>query len=162
MRTSVSDVYAAGDVAQVGDRLIGLWSVSTDMGNVAGANAAGDWVDYKEPVISTMLVAFDHEIFSIGEVNLSPEVCRITEVWDPIEDFYKKTYMQDGVMLGEIIIAPKVNTAEAFRTLGRDGSGKKRVNKWKCQVCGYIHEGPEPPDECPVCGAPKERFEPVE
>lgn len=162
MRTSVSDVYAAGDVAQVGDRLIGLWSVSTDMGNVAGANAAGDWLDYKEPVISTMLVAFDHEIFSIGDVNLSPEACRITEVWDPIEDFYKKTYMQDGIMRGEIIIAPKVNTAEAFRTLGRDGSGKKRITKWKCQVCGYIHEGPEPPDECPVCGAPKERFEPVE
>jgi NAD(P)H-nitrite reductase large subunit len=50
MRTSASDVYAAGDVAQVGDRLIGLWSVSTDMGNVAGANAAGDWLEYKEPV----------------------------------------------------------------------------------------------------------------
>jgi len=50
MRTSASDVYAAGDVAQVGDRLIGLWSVSTDMGNVAGANAAGDWLEYKDPV----------------------------------------------------------------------------------------------------------------
>ncbi len=29
---------------------------------------------------------------------------------------------------------------------------------WKCIVCGYIHEGPEPPDVCPVCGAPKEDF----
>ncbi|HNX92444.1 MAG TPA: FAD-dependent oxidoreductase [Syntrophomonas sp.] len=161
MRTSASDVFAAGDVAQVGDRLIGLWSISTDMGNVAGANAAGDWVEYKEPIISTMLAAFDHEIFSIGDVNLPAEKCRVTEVWDPVEDFYKKTYMQDGVLMGEIIIAPKVNTAEAFRSLGKDGSGKKRVTKWKCQVCGYIHEGPEPPDECPVCGAPKERFEPI-
>jgi len=26
-------------------------------------------------------------------------------------------------------------------------------------VCGYIHEGIEPPDECPVCGAPKEMFD---
>ncbi|HWQ74066.1 MAG TPA: FAD-dependent oxidoreductase [Syntrophomonas sp.] len=161
MRTSASDVFAAGDVAQVGDRLIGLWAVSTEMGNVAGANAAGDWLEYKEPLISTMLAAFDHEIFSIGEVNLDADKCRVTVVWDPVEDFYKKTYMQDGVLLGEIIIAPQVNTTEAFRSIGRDGSGKKRVTKWKCQVCGYIHEGPEPPDECPVCGAPKERFEPV-
>lgn len=161
MRTSASDVFAAGDVAQVGDRLIGLWSVSTEMGNVAGANAAGDWLEYKEPLISTMLAAFDHEIFSIGDVNLDADKCRVTVVWDPVEDFYKKTYMQDGVLLGEIIIAPQVNTTEAFRSIGRDGSGKKRVTKWKCQVCGYIHEGPEPPDECPVCGAPKERFEPV-
>jgi len=30
--------------------------------------------------------------------------------------------------------------------------------KWKCSVCGYIHEGEEPPDECPVCGASKYQF----
>jgi rubredoxin/uncharacterized membrane protein len=29
---------------------------------------------------------------------------------------------------------------------------------WKCTVCGYVHEGPEPPDKCPVCNAPKEKF----
>lgn len=32
------------------------------------------------------------------------------------------------------------------------------MKKWKCTVCGYIHEGPEPPDVCPVCGAPKSAF----
>jgi len=30
---------------------------------------------------------------------------------------------------------------------------------WRCTVCGYVHRGPEPPDECPVCGAPGEAFE---
>jgi len=35
------------------------------------------------------------------------------------------------------------------------------MKKWRCRVCGYIHEGPEPPDVCPVCGAPKEEFEEV-
>jgi rubrerythrin len=30
--------------------------------------------------------------------------------------------------------------------------------KWKCTVCGYIHEGEEPPDKCPVCGAPASQF----
>jgi rubredoxin/uncharacterized membrane protein len=29
---------------------------------------------------------------------------------------------------------------------------------FKCTVCGYVHEGPEPPDKCPVCNAPKEKF----
>ena len=33
---------------------------------------------------------------------------------------------------------------------------------WRCTVCGYIHYGDEPPDECPVCGAPALEFEPVE
>ena len=30
---------------------------------------------------------------------------------------------------------------------------------WRCAVCGYIHQGPEPPDMCPICGSPKETFE---
>ncbi len=30
--------------------------------------------------------------------------------------------------------------------------------KWECTVCGYIHEGDTPPDECPVCGVGPESF----
>ncbi len=30
--------------------------------------------------------------------------------------------------------------------------------KWTCSVCGYVHEGPEAPDFCPQCKAPKEKF----
>ncbi|MGB7061190.1 MAG: rubrerythrin family protein [Candidatus Zixiibacteriota bacterium] len=31
--------------------------------------------------------------------------------------------------------------------------------KWRCGNCGYIHEGTEPPDECPACAHPKAYFE---
>jgi rubredoxin len=30
--------------------------------------------------------------------------------------------------------------------------------RWECVICGYIHDGEEPPDICPVCDAPKEFF----
>ncbi|MCD6215511.1 MAG: rubrerythrin family protein [Candidatus Aenigmarchaeota archaeon] len=30
---------------------------------------------------------------------------------------------------------------------------------WVCRKCGYIHEGTEPPEECPSCGHPKSYFE---
>ena len=30
--------------------------------------------------------------------------------------------------------------------------------KWKCTVCGYIHEGERPPEVCPACGAFKYQF----
>jgi len=33
---------------------------------------------------------------------------------------------------------------------------------FKCEVCGYIHEGDAPPDSCPVCGAPADMFSPYE
>ena len=34
--------------------------------------------------------------------------------------------------------------------------------KYVCSVCGYIHEGDEAPDECPVCHAGSDKFKPVE
>ena len=33
------------------------------------------------------------------------------------------------------------------------------MKMWRCEVCGYLHEGEEPPDFCHKCGAPKEQFE---
>lgn len=33
------------------------------------------------------------------------------------------------------------------------------MKKWKCRVCGYIHEGDTPPETCPKCGAPRSQFE---
>ena len=27
-----------------------------------------------------------------------------------------------------------------------------------CNECGYVHDGDEAPDECPICGALKEQF----
>ncbi len=30
--------------------------------------------------------------------------------------------------------------------------------KWRCTVCGYVHEDQEPPEHCPVCGADRSRF----
>jgi rubredoxin len=29
---------------------------------------------------------------------------------------------------------------------------------WKCSVCGMTVEGDDPPETCPKCGAPKEKF----
>ena len=30
--------------------------------------------------------------------------------------------------------------------------------KYVCQVCGYVYEGDNPPEKCPQCGAPAEKF----
>ena len=37
------------------------------------------------------------------------------------------------------------------------------MEKWKCKVCGYVHEGPMTEDfKCPVCKKPAEFFEQIE
>lgn len=43
-----------------------------------------------------------------------------------------------------------------------DMKGEKEMTKWKCTVCGYIHEGEQPPETCPVCKQPAEKFVKVE
>ncbi len=30
--------------------------------------------------------------------------------------------------------------------------------QWVCDICGYVHDEEEPPDTCPVCGAPRSKF----
>src|SRR5574344_2621386 len=32
------------------------------------------------------------------------------------------------------------------------------MKKFICSVCGYVHEGDTPPERCPQCGQPKEKF----
>jgi len=32
------------------------------------------------------------------------------------------------------------------------------MREWECINCGYIHEGNEPPEECPECGASRDLF----
>ena len=32
------------------------------------------------------------------------------------------------------------------------------TKKFKCNVCGYIHEGDAAPAKCPVCGVPASEF----
>jgi rubrerythrin len=45
----------------------------------------------------------------------------------------------------------------------REGSLWHRDNpiKWICLVCGYVHEGTEPPAKCPGCNHPREHFAPL-
>jgi rubrerythrin len=41
---------------------------------------------------------------------------------------------------------------------GRVFKREKSV-KWRCRNCGYIHEGPEAPNECPACAHPQAHYE---
>ena len=41
---------------------------------------------------------------------------------------------------------------------------EKSMSKWKCKICGYIHEGDTLPEDftCPICGQPASAFEKLE
>ncbi|MCD6590462.1 MAG: rubrerythrin family protein [Candidatus Aenigmarchaeota archaeon] len=65
--------------------------------------------------------------------------------------------------LRAIAIAEK-HHEERFRNLLKQVEGKTVFKKekkvyWVCRKCGYVHEGEEPPEECPLCSHPKNYFE---
>ena len=52
--------------------------------------------------------------------------------------------------------AASASSAEPSQTPGL----KQKV--WRCRVCGYLCARDKPPDRCPVCKVPAERFEPFQ
>lgn len=61
------DIYAAGDVAQIGNFSIGLWTASMEMGKIAGANMTGDNKLYEKPKPFSTLMLGDIKLFSAGQ-----------------------------------------------------------------------------------------------
>ncbi len=83
-----------------------------------------------------------------------PEFARIAEE----EDFHEIAQ----VMLA-IAVAEKQHEKRYLSLLENIEKGRvfKRdmVVKWKCDNCGYIHEGTEAPEKCPACAHPRAHFE---
>ena len=62
---------------------------------------------------------------------------------------------------------PADAAAELLRLIPNNDTTEKKetvkMEKWKCKVCGYIHEGSMTPDfTCPVCKQPASSFEKIE
>ena len=36
--------------------------------------------------------------------------------------------------------------------------GNRKMKKFICSVCGYVHEGDAPPEKCPQCGVGADKF----
>lgn len=63
------DIYAAGDVAQIGNFSIGLWTASMEMGKIAGANMVGSNKLYEQPKPFSTLMLGDVKLFSAGQIS---------------------------------------------------------------------------------------------
>ncbi|MHA1211333.1 MAG: rubrerythrin [Candidatus Heimdallarchaeota archaeon] len=64
-------------------------------------------------------------------------------------------------MIAKVEVEHEKRFLALLKTL-EDGTVFKKDKKieWKCMVCGYVHEGEEPPGVCPACGHSHEHYEP--
>ena len=58
--------------------------------------------------------------------------------------------------------AKKILEAIPNNEIKKERKGETKMAKWICTVCGYIHEGEQPPENCPVCKQPAEKFKKAE
>lgn len=103
METNIENIYAAGDVAEVNGRNIGLWTVSTEQGKIAGYNIAGREAEYKNQVPTTNLNAFNISVFSMGIVD--EKAADLTIDKDEAEqNKYIRIFIKDNKIIGAIVI----------------------------------------------------------
>ena len=177
MKTSVADIYAAGDVAEFQGEVTGLWGTAMEQGTVAGTNMVNGNTIYKKILPATIFHAFEIELFSIGMVDESSCNKMITETDDNLK--YIKLFIKDNKIVGIIALggvtesAPYTQAIEDQTSLeGIDLGGisvsslmeelskqKNVMKKYICIPCGYIYDPKKgDPDEDVEPGTPFEEL----
>ena len=137
------------------------WAIRFGVGELG---APGETVD--------LLVALDQETVELHRGALTPRGLLIAdETIDPLGTSglrvpYAKLASARhanvaalgvaGTLLGltEELMAGAVEELFGKKVFKRD-----KPQKWVCSNCGYVHEGPEAPDQCPACAHPREYYE---
>jgi NAD(P)H-nitrite reductase large subunit len=112
LRTSVPNIFAAGDVAAYFDRYVGghitmgTWDNATNHGKVVGQNMLGAYIPYDDvPTYSTTL--FHNRIMAFGATPESnPEVESV--VWlDEASESYRRLFFHGERLVGGVIIGQR-------------------------------------------------------
>ena len=130
MRTNVEDVYAAGDITQFHDVVLGeraqngAWGSAKEQGSVAGTNMAADAeAERFEWVSSYSITHFDFPFLSFGHPTLGDET--VERKYD--EDTWRRVTLKDGRVIGGVLIGD-LSAQSALKKLAReqlDVSGQK-------------------------------------
>ncbi|MGI2335716.1 MAG: ferredoxin-thioredoxin reductase catalytic domain-containing protein [Dehalogenimonas sp.] len=72
-------------------------------------------------------------------------------------------YVNTAIKQGKQTVQPVPERRGQEMTEAKEPAGGVSIKLsqpvWRCKVCGYLSARPEPPDNCPICKVPKERFE---
>lgn len=79
---------------------------------------------------------------------------RVTQTIDLGSHFLFIAEMEGG---GVLCDTPSCSY-ENYRQNIKNAPREEKVG-WVCTVCGYVHEGAEPPEICPLCKMGKDKFE---
>ncbi len=101
-RTSVSDIFAAGDCTEYKGRPYGVWPAAEEQGQTAGTVMTGGEASYTGTTMGQSLKVSGVQVFSAGEINAEGDA---TEERTSTEDTYRKVVKnKDGKIIGAVLI----------------------------------------------------------
>lgn len=113
LRTSVDNIYAAGDVAISRDRLsneqknIAIWPLAIRQGGIAGMNMSGEKIKYLGGFFMNSIEILGIPSISVGLNNLDDKAnggIKIFSQFNPERDIYRKVTIKDGRIVGIILV----------------------------------------------------------
>lgn len=108
MSTSISDIYAAGDVAEYNGNVYGIWAPSMEEGRVAGKVMIGKDAEFTGFVPSHTLKVADVNVVSIGVLSESENISSRIDIDD--EKTYCRIFEDNkGKSVGAIIVGKYEN-----------------------------------------------------
>lgn len=103
METNIEGIYAAGDVAEYGGMIPGLWNISIVQGKTAGYNMVGKDTTYENIIPVTTLNAFELSLFSMGNVDDDNATDIVVDEVNA-EKSYRKIFIKKQKIVGAIVI----------------------------------------------------------
>ena len=113
METSVPGIYACGDCAYYNGINYALWSQAVEMGKIAGANAAGEQLEYRPDPPALTFEGMDTTLFAAGDNGRNPNIkYKTKEVRDMAKNTFEKYFFIDNRLAGVILIGDTSRLAE--------------------------------------------------
>lgn len=105
METNAADVYACGDCAQYNGINYALWSQALEEGRVAGANAAGDALEYEPEAPALTFFGLDTPLFAAGDLGGKADMqYKTLEIKDASRGTYRKAYFLNSRLCGVVLV----------------------------------------------------------
>lgn len=101
MRTGDAQIFAAGDCAEIGGMVAGLYAPAMAQGDIAGSNMTGAELDYAAKSSAARLAAFGLTLVSAGRVEDGLETRTMA---DPAHGVWKRLFLADGILVGGILM----------------------------------------------------------
>jgi len=112
--------------------------------------------------------AFPAGVIGTTAENLKAAAGGENHEWTEMYPSFAKVAREEGMdeiaaVFEAIAVAEKEHEKRYLGLLSNVEKGtvfkKDETVVWRCLNCGYLHEGPEAPEECPACAHPRDHFE---